>query len=187
MINKDIEKILATEQDIESMCKRLGTQILNDYNGLKPVFVGLLKGCQPFMGDLIKHVNTYCEIDYMKVSSYDGVKSKGAITIKKDIDTSVEGKHVVIVDDIIDTGVTISTIVELFKSRGAKTVEVCTLLDKPSGKVIDVKVKYVGMDIPGEFVVGYGLDYNELYRNLPYIGVLKEQVYNAKENVDESK
>ncbi len=177
MLVEDIKKILVSKEEIEEICYRLGTKISEDYSDKSPVFIGLLKGCQPFMSDLMKHFTNYCEIDYMKVSSYHGTSSTGKLIIKKDIDCDIVGKDVIIIDDIVDTGVTISSIFELFKTRGVNSIEVCALLDKPEGRTVDVNVKYVGMNVPNEFVVGYGLDYNEIYRNLPYIGVLKEDVY----------
>ena len=129
------------------------------------------------MSDLIKHINTYMSIDYMSVSSYDGMSSTGSITIKKDIETDVRGRDVIVVDDIIDTGVTLLNIINLFKEKKVRSIKTVCLLDKPEGRKVDLNADYVGMIVPKEFVVGYGLDYNGLYRNLPYVGVLKREVY----------
>lgn len=176
MIN-DIKKVLVSENDILDICKRLGAQISNDYKDSKPVIIGLLKGCQPFMSDLLKHISIYCEIDYMDIKSYAGRSSTGQIRILKDINCNIVDRPVIIVDDIIDTGRTVYEITKLLKARHASSVEVCALLDKPEGRLVDVKGKYIGSNVPKEFVVGYGLDYNEFYRNLPFIGVLKEEIY----------
>ncbi len=176
-MTNDIKKIIVSAKEIDNICERLGKEITNDYQGKKPLFVGLLKGCQPFMSDLLKYVDLYCEIDYMKVSSYSGTESTGNIIIKNDISTPLNGKDVIIVDDIVDTGKTTKYIQDLFFLRKANSVKVCTLLDKPEGRIVDINVDYVGGFVPNEFVVGYGLDYNESYRNMPYIGVLKEEIY----------
>lgn len=179
-MENDIQKIIISAKEIEGICERLGNQISNDYVGKKPIFIGLLKGCEPFISDLFKHIKCYSQIEYMKVSSYYGACSTGNILIKQDITRSIEGEDIILVDDIVDTGRTIYEIVQLLKSRNAKSVNVCCLLDKPEGRTMDVSVKYVGSRVPNEFVVGYGLDYNEYYRNLPYIGVLKEEIYLKK-------
>lgn len=176
MIN-DIKKIVINDVKLNEICCILGRKISNDYKDKKLVLIGLLKGCQPFMSDLIRHIECHCEIDYMIVSSYDGTKTTGNLKIKKDIDISIKDKDVIIVDDIIDTGITAHNVLELFKERGAKSIELCTLLNKQEGRLNNITVKYFGTHIDNEFVVGYGLDYNELYRNLPFIGVLKEEIY----------
>lgn len=176
MITDDIKKVLVTAEEIEELCTRLGKKINEDYEGRDPLIIGLLKGCQPFMADLMKHIDGYVKVDYMKVSSYHGTTS-GTLAITKDVDVNVKGEDIIVVDDIVDTGKTIKAVADLLKGRGAKSVEFCCLLDKPENRCCDVHVKYPGAQIPSEFVVGYGLDYNELYRNLPYIGALKESVY----------
>lgn len=177
-MHNDILEVLVTEEEIVSISKSLGEIITNDYMNKTPLLVGLLNGCVPFMAELIKHINTNLEIQFMDVSSYHGgMKSSGDINIKYDLKTSVKDRDVLIVEDIIDTGNTINVIYDLIKYRGAKSVKVVTLLDKPSGRVIDFNPDYVGKVIPNKFVVGFGLDYEELYRNLPYIGVLKPKVY----------
>lgn len=177
-MENDILKVIASREDIDSICKRLGDEITKDYQDKKPIVVGLLKGCLPFMSDLTKHINTYITLDYMAVSSYNGgTESSGKIKIKKDIESNIENKDVIIVDDIMDTGITLSEITALFKSRNARSVKTCVLLNKPLGRKVNIEADYIGMEIPKEFVVGYGLDYEGYYRNLPYIGVLKPNVY----------
>ncbi|MCF7924304.1 MAG: hypoxanthine phosphoribosyltransferase [Candidatus Izimaplasma sp.] len=178
MLENDIERILVSETEIIKIAKRLGKQITKDYQGKKPVLIGLLKGCLPFLAELIKHIDLYCEIELMGVQSYHGgTESTGNVKITKDLDVSVEGRDVIMVEDIVDTGRTITGVLDLLKYRGATSVEVVTLLDKPEGRVKVLTPKYIGTTIPKEFVVGYGLDYQEFYRNLPYVGILKQQVY----------
>jgi hypoxanthine phosphoribosyltransferase len=177
-MHKDIAEILVSEQDIDAICKDLGAKITNDYAGTRPVLVGLLKGCVPFMSDLAKHIDLYVDIDYMSVSSYHGgISSSGDVKIKKDLDIPVSGRDILIVEDIVDTANTIVTIMKLFEHRGAKSVKICTLLDKPGGRQHHFIPDYIGKTIPKAFVVGYGLDYDELYRNLPYVGILKPEIY----------
>lgn len=176
MIN-DIKRVSLSEEEISGIVERLGKQITLDYQGKKPIFIGLLKGCNPFLMDLLKHVDLHCSLDYMDVSSYNGTNSTGNIKILYDAQVDVEGKDIIIVDDILDTGRTLQRVVELFKHRNAKSIRLCVLLDKPEGRKVDINADYVGGLVPNEFVVGYGLDYNEMYRNLPYIGVLKEEIY----------
>jgi hypoxanthine phosphoribosyltransferase/bifunctional protein TilS/HprT len=181
-MHKDIESILVTHDEIQSICKKLGEQITIDYQGKKPLLLGLLKGCIPFMSDLAKHINLYLDIDYLSVSSYHGgITSTGDVKIKKDSDTSLKDRDVLIIEDIVDTASTITTMYEVFKHRGAKSIKVVTLLDKPEGRKKPFQPDYIGMTIPNKFVVGYGLDYNELYRNLPYVGILKKEIYQVKE------
>ncbi len=176
-MKNDIKKVLVSESEIQDICKRLGKEISDDYAGKCPILIGLLKGCEPFMSDLCKNITVHAKLDYMRVSSYVGTGSTGNIEIKSDVTTDVRGQDVIIIDDIVDTGRTTLLIKNLFEQRGASSVEVCCLLDKPEGRVVEVDVKYIGGYVPNEFVVGYGLDYNELYRNLPFIGVLKEEMY----------
>lgn len=175
-MHNDIKKISLNEEQIEEIVSRLGKEISNDYNGKEPLFIGILKGCIPFMPDLLKNVSINCTLDYLRVSSYEGTKSSGKIKIKGDI-PSVKDKDVIIVEDILDTGRTLMNVRNLLLEEGAKSVNICVLLDKPEGRIVDIKADYVGGHVPNEFVVGYGLDYNEKYRNLPYIGVLKEEIY----------
>ncbi len=178
-MRNDIAKILVSETEIAEICDRLGKQLTIDYQDKEPILVGLLKGCMPFMSDLTRHIDLMFEVAYMSVSSYHGgIASSGDVKIKMDLDISIKGRDVLIVEDIVDTANTIVTIIELFKHRGAKSVKMVTLLDKPEGRQRPYQPEYVGKVIPKEFVVGYGLDYNEFYRNLPYVGVLKPEVYN---------
>ncbi|WP_025724950.1 hypoxanthine phosphoribosyltransferase [Acholeplasma granularum] len=177
-MHQDIQEILVSEKEIKEITQRLGRQLSVDYEGKRPLFVGLLNGCIPFMSELVLKVDIPLEIQFMAVSSYHGgIKSSGDVNIKYDLNTSVQDRDVVIVEDIVDTGSTLSTITKLLLHRGAKSIKVVTLLDKPSGRVVDFIPDYIGVTIPPKFVVGYGLDYNEFYRNLPYIGVLKPDVY----------
>ncbi len=178
MLEKDIKKILVSEEEIRVISQKLGKQITEDYKGKKPLMVGLLKGCLPFMTELMKHIDLYMEIELMGVQSYHGgTSSSGDVKITRDLDIPVKGRDILIAEDIVDTAKTISVITKLLKYRGAKSVEVVTLLDKPAGRVVEFKPKYVGTLIPKEFVVGFGLDFDEMYRNLPYVGVLKEEIY----------
>ncbi|MDY4787944.1 MAG: hypoxanthine phosphoribosyltransferase [Bacilli bacterium] len=178
-MEKDIKKVLISEQEINQRCKELGAQISQDYASKTPILVGLLKGSVPFMAELLKNVSVHCETEYMAVSSYHGTSSTGEVRIIKDLDVSIENRDIIIVEDIVDTGLTLSTIINMFLQRHARSVEIACLLDKKEGRRPGVVLhpKYVGFDVPNEFVVGFGLDYDELYRNLPYVGVLKEEVY----------
>ncbi len=178
-MQNDISEILVTKEEIVEICKRLGTQLTADYKDKHPLLVGLLKGCMPFMSDLSRQIDLKFDMAYMSVSSYHGgIASSGDVKIKMDLDISIKGRDVLIVEDIVDTANTIVTIVELFKHRGAASVKMVTLLDKPEGRLRPYQPEYVGKIIPKAFVVGYGLDYDEYYRNLPYVGVLKPEVYN---------
>ncbi|WP_079524795.1 MULTISPECIES: hypoxanthine phosphoribosyltransferase [Halobacillus] len=177
-MHSEIEKILISEEEIQEKCKEMGAQLTEEYNGRFPLAIGVLKGAMPFMGDLLKRVETHLEMDFMDVSSYNGgMRSSGEVKIVKDLDTQVEGRDLLIIEDIIDSGLTLSYLVDLFKYRKAKSIKIVTLLDKPTGRTSHIKADTIGFDVPDEFVVGYGLDYNEKYRNLPYIGVLKPEVY----------
>ncbi len=175
MIN-DIKKVSVSEVEIKDIVKRLGTQISHDFEGKNPMFIGLLKGCLPFMSDLLKYIDIPCTMEYIKVSSYNGTSSTGSVTVKGE-NPNVLGRDVIVIDDILDTGRTLKAVGELLLSLGAKSVTFCVLLDKPEGRIVDITAQYVGGLVPNEFVVGYGLDYNEHYRNLPFIGVLKEEIY----------
>lgn len=178
MMKKDMERILISEDEIKNKVKELADVLAEEYKDKNPLLVCVLKGGMPFMADLIKEMNIYLEIDFMDVSSYGSeLVSSGEVKILKDLDTNVEGRHVVFVEDIIDTGGTLSYLKDLFKYRKAESVKIVTLLDKPSGRKKDIEADWIGFSIPDAFVVGYGLDYIENYRNLPYIGVLKPEVY----------
>lgn len=177
-MQNDIQEVLVSEKDILDICKRLGAQISKDYLGKKPIFVGLLKGCVPFMSDLAKYITIPLEMAYMSVSSYHGgITSSGDVNIKLDLDMSIKDRDVIIVEDIVDTGLTLTAIMSLLKHRDARSVKVVTLLDKPEGRKVPFIPDYIGTVIPKAFVVGYGLDYEEFYRNLPFVGVLKPEVY----------
>ncbi|WP_391118862.1 hypoxanthine phosphoribosyltransferase [Psychrobacillus sp. L3] len=178
MLEKDILEILLTEEQIQEKTRELGATLTADYKDKFPLAIGILKGAMPFMSDLMKRVDIYIEMDYMDVSSYgNATVSSGEVKIIKDLNTSVEGRDILIIEDIIDSGMTLSYLVDLFKYRKAKSIKLVTLLDKPSGRKVDLKADYVGFEVPDAFVVGYGLDYAEKYRNLPYVGVLKKEVY----------
>ena len=175
----DIQKILITEEQIQEKVKELGKLLTEEYEGRFPLAIGVLKGAMPFMADLLKHIDTYLEMDFMDVSSYgNATVSSGEVKILKDLNTSVEGRDILIIEDIIDSGLTLSYLVDLFRYRKANSIKIVTLLDKPSGRKANIQADYAGFIVPDEFVVGYGLDYCEKYRNLPFIGVLKPEVYN---------
>ncbi|MGK5511107.1 hypoxanthine phosphoribosyltransferase [Brevibacillus formosus] len=177
-MNQDIEKILLSEEDIAGKVRELGETLAAEYKDKNPLVICVLKGAVIFMADLIRHMNIPCEMDFMAVSSYgSGTESSGMVKILKDLDTSVQDRHVLVVEDIMDSGLTLSRLVELLRHREAASVKVVTLLNKPERRKVDISPDYKGYDVPDEFVVGYGLDYAEHYRNLPYIGVLKPEVY----------
>lgn len=175
----DIEKVLFTHDEIVQICKRLGSKISQDYHGKTPLLIGLLRGAVPFVAELVKHITIKMEYDFMEVESYfGGTHSSHTITIKKDISTDLFNRHVLIVDDIIDTGLTLKTIQAMLKDRGVASSAIVTLLDKPDNRnTYGINADYVGTLVPNEFVVGFGLDYRQLYRNLPFIGILKKRVY----------
>lgn len=165
-------KTLLTREEVEKKIKELAKEIEKDYCGKDLLVIGLLKGSIMFMSDLIKEMDLPVMIDFMSVSSYSGTTSTGVINVLKDTDISVKDKDVLIVEDIIDTGLTLSHVKKLLEDRGAKSLKICTLLDKPSRRTIEMKGDYVGFEIPDEFVVGYGLDYDQHHRNLPYVGIV---------------
>ncbi len=182
MLEKDIEKILITREEIQKRCSELGKELTEAYTDKNPLVVGVLKGAVPFMADIVREMDCYLEMDFMDVSSYgNAMVSSGEVKIVKDLDTNVEGRDMLIVEDIIDSGRTLAYLVDLFKYRKAKSVRIVTLLDKPEGRVVEIEADYIGFDVPNEFVVGYGLDYIEQYRNLPYVGVLKPSVYQSND------
>ena len=178
MLEQDIKKILISHDEIVTAARELGQKLTEDYQGKNPILVGILKGSVPFMAELIKHIDTHIELDFMLVSSYHGgTSSSGVINIIKDMDQDIKGRDILFVEDIIDTGKTLRSLKELFVGRQPASVKIATLLDKPEGRLVEIEADYTCFTIPNEFVVGYGLDYDENYRNLPYIGVLKEEVY----------
>lgn len=177
-MHKDIESVLFSEKEIENIVNILANQIEKDYNNKDFIMVGLLKGSVAFMADLMKKISLDFSIDFMVVSSYGGgTQSTGRVNVLKDISQSVEGREILIVEDIIDSGNTLNFIKKYLTVKGAKSIKLCTLFDKPDRRTADITVDYVGVKIPDVFIVGYGLDYDEKYRNLPYVGVLKSSVY----------
>lgn len=176
-MHKDVERILISEEEIRAKVQEVGRRISEDYKGKSPVFVGVLKGCFIFMADLLRYVDVDCSMDFMAVSSYSGTSSTGAVKINKDLGGDIEGKDVIIVEDILDSGVTLSYLKQYLSVRRPASIAIVTLMDKPARRKADIKADYSCFDIPDDFVVGYGLDYEQQYRNLPYIGVLKKEVY----------
>ena len=179
-MNRDIDHILVSEQQLRDKVAELGAAISRDYAGRDLLLVSILKGAVVFMADLMRAVTIPCSIDFMVVSSYGGANTTttGLVKIIKDLDQDLTGKDVLIVEDILDTGVTLSHLVPMLQMRNPNSVKICAILSKPSRRQADIEPDYKGFDVPDEFVVGYGLDYDEKYRNLPYVGVLKPQVYN---------
>ena len=177
-VGTDVEKIIATEVQLQNRIAELAAQVDSDYKDKNVLLVGVLKGAIMAMADLTRAMQTHIEMDWMAVSSYgSGTKSSGVVRILKDLDRDITGRHVLIVEDIVDTGLTLSWLTSNLLSRGAASVEILTILRKPEAAKVEVKVKYVGFDIPTEFVVGYGLDFDEKYRNLSFIGVLAKHMY----------
>ena len=179
MYTNDVKEILITEEQLSARIKELGAEITKDYKDSDDLLViGILKGSVVFLADLIRNIDIHTKIDFMTVSSYGmGAESTGKITIKKDLDTNIEGKDVLIAEDIIDSGITLSNLTKLLKERNPKSIKICALLNKLERREADIDVDYIGFDIPNEFIVGYGLDYAEKYRNLPSIGILKREIY----------
>lgn len=177
-MNKDVEKILVTEEELAQIAKKLGEQITKDYAGKKLLIVGVLKGSIYFFTDLSRHIDLPCTIDFIQASSYgSATESSGTIKIIKDISEDLTGFDVLLVEDILDTGKTLKHIHDMLLKRNPESIAIVTLLDKPARREADIHADYVGVDVPNEFVVGYGLDYDQFYRNLPYIGILKREVY----------
>lgn len=176
-MHKDIKTVLISEEEIINKCRELGAQLTEDYKGKNPYVIGLLKGSVPFMAELTKYINLDIEVDYMSVSSYNGTESEGDVKIVKDLDHSIKDLDVIIIEDIVDTGKTLKKVKDLMYAKGAKTVKICSLLNKQERRLIDIDADYVGFEVPNEFVVGFGLDFNQKYRNLPFVGVLKEECY----------
>ena len=176
-MEKDIERVLISQIELEKKVQEIGEQISKDYEGETPIFVGVLKGCFIFMADLMRHVTINCSMDFMAVSSYQGTSSTGAVKINKDLNESIEGKHLILVEDILDSGVTLNYLKNYLSVRKPASIKIATLMDKPARRKADIYADYSCFEVPDAFVVGYGLDYNEKYRNLPYIGVLKPEMY----------
>lgn len=179
-MERDIQSILISEEELKQICKRLGEQITRDYQGKKLLVVSVLKGAVVFMADLLREIKCDCEIDFIAVSSYSGTKTTGVVKFKKDLDIDPDGMDILIVEDILDSGVTLSYLRSVLMGRNANSIKICTLLDKPANRKADIKADYVGTEVPDAFIIGYGLDYNEKYRNLPYIGILSPSVYEQK-------
>lgn len=181
-MHNDILKVLVTEEEINAKVKEMGAQLTRDYAGKTPVVISILKGAVVFVSDLIRAIESNVEIDFMVVSSFaGGVVSSGEVNITKDVAISLEGRDVLIVEDILDSGLTLEKVTEVFKKRNIASLKIATLLDKPARRKSSIVPDYVGFVIPDEFVVGYGLDYDEHYRNLPYVGVLKPEVYSSED------
>ena len=176
-MRRDIERILISEEEIQKKVAEMGKKISQDFRDKDPLFVGVLKGCFIFMADLMRYVDIRCSMDFMAVSSYSGTSSTGDVKINKDLSEDIEGRHVIIVEDILDSGVTLSYLKQYLMVRKPASISIATLMDKPARRKADVYADYSCFEIPDAFVVGYGLDYNERYRNLPYIGVLKPEIY----------
>ena len=177
-MNNDVKEILISEDSIKEKVKELGQRISKDYEGESVFLIGILKGSVPFMADLMREITIPVTMDFMAVSSYgNGTSSTGVVRILKDLDFEIKDKNIIIVEDIIDIGITLSYLVDYLKNCGPKNIEIAALLTKPERNKVKVDAKYIGYEVPDKFVVGYGLDYAEKYRNLPYIGVLKEEIY----------
>ena len=178
-MNRDIDHVLVSQQQLQDKISELGAQISRDYDGHELLLVSILKGSVVFMADLMRAITIPCAIDFMVVSSYGGsnTTTTGLVKIVKDLDQDLTGKDVLIVEDILDTGVTLSHLMPMLRMRNPSSVKICSILSKPSRRKADIEPDYMGFEVPDEFVVGYGLDYDEKYRNLPYVGVLKPEVY----------
>lgn len=178
----DIQTVLVTEEQLKAKVAELGAQISRDYAGKDLLLVSILKGAVVFMADLMRAVSIHCSIDFMVVSSYGGTNTQttGLVKIVKDLDADLTGRDVLIVEDVLDTGVTLSHLVPMLKMRNPNSVRICAILDKPARRKTDIAADYRGFEVPDAFVVGYGLDYDEKYRNLPYVGVLKPEIYEGE-------
>lgn len=178
-MHKDIQQVLLSEEQIRTRVRELGQELMRDYADKTPVFVGVLKGVVPFYADIVRAFDAHCQMDFMWISSYAGTQSTGNILVRQDVVTDLRGRHVVVLEDILDTGRSLDFVRRHLLEKGVASLKICTLLDKPQGRLpdMDIQADYVGFSIPNAFVVGYGLDYDELYRNLPYVGVLRPEAY----------
>jgi len=177
-LTDDIKYVLYSEKELDRVVSSLAQKINEDYKGTEPIFIGVLKGSFVFMADLIRKIELNCTVDFMAISSYgSGTSTTGSVMILKDLSEHIEGKNVIIVEDILDSGLTLSYLINYLQVRKPNSIKICTLLDKPAGRKSPIKSNYSGIVCPDEFVVGYGLDFSEKYRNLPYIGVLKPEAY----------
>lgn len=179
-MNNDIQSVLYSEQQISEMEDRLAGQLNRDYADKQPVVISVLTGAVFFTTDMMKRMNFKATMDFIDVSSYEGAESTGQVKLEHDLKHSIKGQDALVMEDIVDTGRTLKYLIDVLKKRGAKSIKVCAMLDKPEGRKVDVKADYAGLKVPNEFLVGYGLDYNGLYRNLPYVGILKPSVYGGK-------
>ncbi|MBP2034137.1 hypoxanthine phosphoribosyltransferase [Clostridium algifaecis] len=177
-MSDDIQEVLISSDKIKKRVEELGQQISKDYAGKDLILVGILKGSVPFMADLLRQITIPCTMDFMAVSSYgNSSKSSGVVRILKDLDSEIENKHILIVEDIIDSGTTLSYLVDYLKGRKADSIEIACLLNKEEARKVKIDAKYIGFQVPDYFLVGFGLDYGEKYRNFPYVGILKEEIY----------
>ncbi len=178
----DVLEVLVSAEEIQKRTTELGQQIARDYEGKNPLLICILRGAVVFLSDLIRSVPTHLMVDFMGVSSYGGTNmdSTGIIKITRDVDANVAHRDIIIVEDIVDTGLTMKALVELLKTRGPSSIAICTFLSKPSRRKVDIDIRYCGFEVPNKFVIGYGLDYDENYRNLPFVGVLKPEVYETR-------
>jgi hypoxanthine phosphoribosyltransferase len=178
VLAEGISQILFDAQQIEERVLELGQEISRDYEGSRPLLVGVLKGVFPFMADLLRAMTIPVEVDFMAIASYNhSTREQGFVRVQKDLDEPLDGRHVLFVEDVIDTGLTLNYLLRNLKARGPASLKVCTLFEKPQRRLINIPIRYKGFDLPNKFVVGYGLDYRELYRNLPYVGLLKPEVF----------
>ena len=177
-MNNDIKEVLYSEDELRGRVRQMGETISNDYSGKELILIGVLKGSVIFMADLLKEINIPCKMDFMAVSSYgNSTETSGVVRILKDLDFEIQGKDILIVEDIIDSGVTLKYLMKYLSGRKPNSLEIVCLLNKPDRRKVDIDVKYLGYDVPDHFLVGYGLDFAEKYRNLPYVGILKEEIY----------
>ena len=176
-MEQDILKVLMSEEQLQKRVQEMGDELYDRFRDKDPIFVGVLKGCFIFMADLMRHVTVNCSMDFMAVSSYRGTTSTGAVKINKDLNEDIEGRHLILVEDILDSGITLNYLKNYLAVRRPASIKIVTLMDKPARRKADIYADYSCFEVPDAFVVGYGLDYNERYRNLPYIGVLKPEVY----------
>ena len=178
-MEKDIQQILLTEEQLQERIVQLGEELTREYEGKDPIVVGVLKGVVMFYADMIRHIKTSCQMDFMWISSYQGTDSTGKMLVRRDLSADIKGRHVLILEDIFDTGNSLDFVVNHLLSKEPASLKICTLLDKPERRnpAVTLEADYVGFTIPNAFVVGYGLDYDEHYRNLPYVGILKPEVY----------
>lgn len=179
--NQPVSQILYTEEQIAETVNKLAEQINRDYINLYPILIGVLKGVFIFMADLMRKIEIDCDVDFLAISNYTSdARKRGVVRLVKDLDIPIEGRHILFVEDVIDTGLTINYLLRYLKERLPASLEVCTLFNKSSNRLIELPIKYKGFDLPDKFIVGYGLDYDEKYRNLPYVGILKGEIYQQK-------